>query len=98
MATYEFTDCANEGFFTGFRDELRLRAAQPKSALEKQRERDRLRTVLQQPIAAPRYRVMYMVNGRERKSAWLHDRARAGVGLQMMLAKYGERSAIIYVD
>ncbi len=65
---------------------------------EKRIERDRLRTALQQPISAPRFRVMYLVNGRERKSAWLYDSARAKRGLGMMQAKYGERNAIIYVD
>ena len=49
MAESKFTD-PNEGFFTGLREELRAHAATPKTALEKRRERDRLRTVLQQPI------------------------------------------------
>lgn len=97
MAESKFTD-PNEGFFTGLREELRAHAATPKTALEKRRERDRLRTVLQQPISAPRYCVMYLVNGRERQSAWLYDRDHAHKGLQMMQAKYGDRNAIIYVD
>ncbi len=97
MAGNKSTD-PNEGFFTGLREELRARGAAPKSALEKRRERDRLRTVLQQPISAPRYCVMYMVNGRERKSAWLYNNDRARKGLQMMQRKYGDRNAIIYVD
>lgn len=63
------------------------------SELEKQLERARLRTARQAPVS--RYRVMYLVNGRERKSAWLNEQ-RAEVGLRMMQAKYGERNAIIY--
>ena len=97
MAESKFTD-PSEGFFTGLREELRARAAMPKTALEKRRERDRLRTVLQQPISAPRYCVMYLVNGRERQSARLSDREQAHKGLQMMQAKCGDRNASIYVD
>ena len=97
MAESKFTD-PNEGFFTGLREELRAHAATPKTALEKRRERDRLRTVLQQPISAPRYCVMYLVNGRERQSAWLYNNDHARKGLQMMQAKYGNRNSIIYVD
>ena len=97
MAESKFTD-PNEGFFTGLREELRARAATPKTALEERRERDRLRTVLQQPISAPRYCVMYLVNGRERQSAWLYNNDHARRGLHMMQAKSGDRNAIIYVD
>lgn len=97
MAGHESTD-PNEGFFTGLAAELRARALLPKTALEKQLERDRLRTVMQPPISAPCYRVLYLVNGRERKSAWLYTEERAERGLRMMQAKYGERNAIIYVD
>lgn len=70
----------------------------PYSVATVQRERDRLRTVLQQPISTPRYRIMYLVNGRERESAWLYNRDLAQRGLQMMRVKYGERNAIIYGD
>lgn len=97
MAKNEFTN-PNEGLLTGLWGELQARAATPKTALEERRERDRLRTVLQQPISSPRYRVMYLVNGRERKSAWLYNDVNARKGLQMMQAKYGNRKAIIYVD
>ena len=97
MAKGKFTD-PNEGFFTGLREELQARAAIPKTALERRCERDRLRTVMQPPISAPRYRVMYLANGRERKSAWLYNNDHARKGLRMMQAKYGERNAIIYVD
>jgi hypothetical protein len=97
MANCKFTD-PNEGFFTGLRDKLRARAAAPMTALEKRRKSDRLRTVLQPPIAAPRYRVIYLAHGRERKSAWLYNSDHARAGLQMMQAKYGQRNAVIYVD
>ncbi|MBP21324.1 MAG: hypothetical protein CL547_03075 [Alcanivorax sp.] len=52
----------------------------------------------QPPISAPRYKVMYLVDGKERQSAWLYSEAHAQKGLAMMQAKYGERNAIIYVD
>lgn len=68
------------------------------SDLEMQLERDRRRTLRQAPIAAPRYRVLYLVNGRERRSAWLYSEDRAQQGRRMMQAKYGVRNAIIYVD
>lgn len=68
------------------------------SDLEMQLERDRRRTVLQAPIAAPRYQVLYRVNGRERSSAWLYSKDRAQQGLRMMQAKYGVSNVIIYVD
>lgn len=65
---------------------------------QRQRERDRMRTVMQMPISAPRYRVMYVANGKERRSAWLYQEQNARQGLALMRAKYGERNAIIYVD
>ncbi|MFZ2387385.1 MAG: hypothetical protein WAW69_06225 [Polaromonas sp.] len=65
---------------------------------QRQRERDRRRTLMQMPIAAPRYRVMYLKNGKEHQSAWLYHKAHAQQGLAMMRAKYGERNALIYVD
>lgn len=67
----------------------------PMSYPERRIERDRLRTARQAPVS--RYRVIYLVNGRERKSAWLNEQ-RAEEGLRMMQAKYGERKAIIYID
>lgn len=75
----------------------RLRSA-AMTPQQRQRERDRIRTAMQTPISTPRYRVMYLVNGRERKSAWLYDHDRAKQGLRLMQAKHGERNAIIYVD
>lgn len=62
------------------------------------RERDALTQALQAPIAAPRYKVMYLVNGKERQSPWLYKEDHAQQGLAMMKAKYGAKNAIIYVD
>ncbi|HQS38319.1 MAG: hypothetical protein B7Y69_08295 [Sphingobacteriia bacterium 35-40-8] len=76
-------------------DRLRRAAMTPQ---QRQRERDRQRTVMQTPISSPRYCVMYLKNGKEHHSAWLYCEARAQQGLAMMRAKYGERNAIIYVD
>lgn len=50
------------------------------------------------PIAAPRYKVIYSVNGEEKESAWLYKKEHAERGLEMMQAKHGKRNAIIYVD
>lgn len=75
----------------------RLRSA-AMTPQQRQRERDRMRTVMQMPISTPRYRVMYMANGKERRSAWLYREQNAKQGLALMRAKYGERNAIIYVD
>lgn len=90
VAEHDTEDDAEQHF-----KRLRYAAMTPQ---QRQRERDRLRTVLQQPISTPRYRVMYLVNGRERKSAWLYNSDHAQRGLRMMQSKYGERNAIIYVD
>lgn len=98
MANTEFTDTSSDGLTACLREELRKRASTPLSALEKRCERDRMRTVLQQPISTPRYRVMYLVDRRERQSAWLYNADHARQGLRMMQAKYGQRNAIIYVD
>ena len=65
---------------------------------QRQRERDKRRTVMQRPIASPRYRVMYLKNGKEHRSAWLYREEHAEQGLAMMQAKYGPKNAIIYVD
>ncbi len=50
------------------------------------------------PIATPRYKVIYLVNGKEKESAWLYRKEHAQRGLEMMQAKYGKKNAIIYVD
>lgn len=62
------------------------------------RERAALCQRLQAPIASPRFKVMYLVSGKERQSAWLHSRARAHIALEMMQKKYGPRNCIIVVD
>jgi hypothetical protein len=46
----------------------------------------------------PRYRVIYLVNGRERRSHWIMRASIAQTALATIQAKYGERSAIIYFD
>lgn len=61
-------------------------------------ERAALRQALQAPIASPRFKVMYLVNGKERESPWLYREDHAKRGLAMMQAKYGAKNAIIYVD
>jgi hypothetical protein len=68
------------------------------SPRQRQRNRDDLRHALQAPIASPRYRVLYLREGREHCSAWLYQQEHAQRGLKMMQRKYGERNAIIYVD
>lgn len=65
---------------------------------QRKREKDRTRHALQAPIAAPKYRVLYLKNGKEHCSSWLYRQDHARQGLEMMQAKYGERNAIIYVD
>jgi len=68
------------------------------SPIAKQRLKDRRRTATQTPIAAPKYRVIYLANGRERLSPWLYKQELANKALGMMQSKYGPRSAIIFVD
>ena len=65
---------------------------------QRQRERDKRRTVRQMPIASPRYRVMYLKNDKEHCSAWLYREGHAEQSLAMMQAKYGVKTEIIYVD
>ena len=54
--------------------------------------------ITQTPVAGRKYRVLYMKNGREHRSAWLYSEARAAQGLAAMQAKYGKCNAIIYMD
>jgi hypothetical protein len=56
------------------------------------------RTNMQTPISAPMYRVLYLVNKKEKQSPWLYRLENAKAALAMMQAKYGQRNAIIYVD
>lgn len=53
---------------------------------------------LQAPIRAPRYRVLYLKEGREHGTAWFHHRDHAQRALAAMQRRFGERNAIIYVD
>jgi hypothetical protein len=46
----------------------------------------------------PRYRVIYLVKGRERRSHWIMRASIAETALKTIQAKYGERNAIIYFD
>lgn len=68
------------------------------SATERLRLRDRRRTALQTPIASAKYRVIYVVGGKERKSSWLYTEQRAKKAFDLMQAKHGQSSAIIYMD
>lgn len=60
--------------------------------------RDKLRTAMQAPISAPMYCVLYLKNGRERRSPWFYRRDHALTALELMQAKYGKKNAIIYLD
>lgn len=71
---------------------------QDMTPIQRQRERDRSRTALQTPIAAPRYRVMYMHGRQERKTAWFHSVARADKALAIVRARVGATNAITYMD
>lgn len=51
----------------------------------------------QAPIRSPNYRVMYLKEGKEHRTAWL-SRERAQRALVVMQAKYGKQKAVIYVD
>ena len=45
-----------------------------------------------------RFLVLYLVNGRERRSPWFYSKERARMALALMRKRYGDRNAIIYVD
>ena len=66
--------------------------------LERRKERDRIRTACQAPISQSKKRVMYLVNGRERRSPWFYRDETTHRAFKLMQAKYGERNCIIYVD
>jgi hypothetical protein len=57
-----------------------------------------LRARWQAPIAAPRYKVHYLKNGREHTSPWLHSSDKADKALMLMQKKYGVRNCIFVVD
>lgn len=73
-------------------------SASTQAALNQRRERDRLRTALQAPIGPLRICVLYLVNGEERRTPWLHSRERAQEALCILQAKYGEGRAVLYRD
>ena len=56
------------------------------------------RPMPQAPIAAPRYRVLYLKAAKEHASPWFyrHEHARRALGI--MQRRYGEKNAIIYAD
>jgi len=43
-------------------------------------------------------RVIYLKNGKEKRSAWFLDETRARKALQIIQSKYGEKNAILYRD
>ena len=51
----------------------------------------------QTPIHAPQYCVIYLKDGKEKRGAWM-SRERAQQAAAIMRAKYGERSATVYMD
>jgi hypothetical protein len=59
---------------------------------------DQLRHALQAPIAAPRYRILYLENGKEKGSPWLYRNDHARTALRVLQRRVGDRNAIIYVD
>ena len=66
--------------------------------LEHRKERDRRRTACQAPISQTKLCVLYLVNRRERRSAWFYTEERARKALELMQAKYGARNCILYRD
>ena len=58
-------------------------------------EKDRHRTAMQAPIAAPVYRVHYLKDRRERVSARFYSEKIALEALKKMQQKYGEKNASI---
>jgi hypothetical protein len=82
---------------TGPVDTSILRYGLP-TAIERQRAKDRARTSLQAPISQTKQCVMYLANGRERRSPWFYRDETARRALELMQAKYGVRNCIIYVD
>ncbi|MFT3818275.1 MAG: hypothetical protein QM750_11685 [Rubrivivax sp.] len=54
--------------------------------------------MLQAPIAAPRYCVLYLVSGKERASPWLYRRDHALVALAALQRRYGDRNAVLLAD
>lgn len=59
---------------------------------------DMQRHALQAPIAAPRYRVLYLEGRKEKRTPWLYREEHAKQALTVLQRRVGERNAIIYVD
>ena len=66
--------------------------------LQYQKLKDRRRTACQAPISTEKRCVMYMVNGKERRTPWFYREEIAQRALKVMQTKYGERNCLIYVD
>lgn len=62
------------------------------------REYDRARHVFQPPLSRTKRCVVYVVNGRERRSPWFYTDTGARQALEAMKQKYGERSAFLFRD
>jgi hypothetical protein len=52
----------------------------------------------QAPIAAPRYIVHFLKEGKEHTTPWFHSSDKAQKALKLMQDKYGARNCIIVVD
>ncbi|MGM0571884.1 MAG: hypothetical protein ACQET2_14285 [Pseudomonadota bacterium] len=62
------------------------------------REYDRDRHVFQPPLSRTKRCVMYLANGRERRSPWFYTPRIAQRALEAMKRKYGQRNAILLLD
>lgn len=65
-------------------------------ALAQLRARDQMRTAIQAPLSDKKQCVLYLVNGRERRSPWFYREETARRALTLMQAKHGR--AILYRD
>ncbi len=72
-------------------------ATSPNPAAPAKRQ-GKTRAPLQAPIGPVRICVLYLVNGQERRTPWLHSKERAQAALRIMQAKYGARNVCLYVD
>lgn len=64
----------------------------------KTKQYDNTRTALQAPISEPAYRVLWLVNGKEKKSPYLYKEEHAKQLLTTLRIKHGEKNAIIYIN
>lgn len=64
--------------------------------IERLRARDQRRTKLQAPLSEMKRCVLYLVNGRERRSPWFYRDETARRALALMQAKHGR--AILFRD